>query len=618
MIQNSSFQKKVIYGVMIAVLLVPVSMISRPATRQGNTISGGGTLAQMRAKYNLSQAELGDIDPASETMKLATIGLRGIAVNRLWGIATKQHREQNWDGLAATLNQISKLQPNFLSVWQFQGWNLSYNVSVEFDDYKSRYHWVKRGIDFLVKGVEHNRKEPVLYWELGWFFGHKLGKADEYVQYRRLFRVDEDFHNRQADYITLENAIWQDIRPDNWLVGREWFREGQGIVDEGIPIRGRLVDDTGRIKRGKTPLMFHSHPPKWLMSYAAAIEEEGRIGDVSRDAWRRASKFWNKYGNREIPTTHGFYIRLNAVRDSYYDPEKDGPIENDTTLNAELEDMYKKLDSLVSGVRDRIKDEKLAALTPEEKLAYETPEAERTDEQWQICYKVKEKLEVGPLEIAKQAPKDVRRRALSLAKEMNTVNAKLRTTENYREQVNYEYWKVRCQLESEKDAKDARTAIFAADEAYEQANLVEMRKNYEIAWEKWGRIFEKYPWMVESPDGEDVYDAIMRYKWVIEQMDETFPPKGFQLEKVIEYHDIDYKPSLDDDADVEGDSGTAQREESSTDTTDTENADAGTAIEQNTETTEDKNPDDAESTADADATREKKEDANGLGLEIPE
>ena len=44
------------------------------------------------------------------------------------------------------------LQPNFVSVWVFQGWNLSYNVSVEFDDYHDRYRWVIKGIDFLKRG----------------------------------------------------------------------------------------------------------------------------------------------------------------------------------------------------------------------------------------------------------------------------------------------------------------------------------------------------------------------------------------------------------------------------------------------------------------------------------
>ena len=180
MIANESFRRKIIYGVIIAGLLIPLYVISRPAMRQADgELSKGGVLAQMRVENKIAQTNLGDIDPASETMKLATLGMKGIAANLLWERANRYKRDHDWDNLSATLNQITKLQPNFISVWQFQGWNLAYNVSVEFDDYRSRYHWVTRGIDFLREGTRYNPEEPVLFWELGWTFGHKVGKADE-------------------------------------------------------------------------------------------------------------------------------------------------------------------------------------------------------------------------------------------------------------------------------------------------------------------------------------------------------------------------------------------------------------------------------------------------------
>jgi hypothetical protein len=106
-------------------------------------------LAQLRTQYNLGQSDLGEIDPASEAMKLATMGLRPVAVITLWEKANEYKMKEDWDNLSATLNQIIKLQPNFITVWEFQSHNLAYNVSVEFDDYRQRYHWVKRGISFL-------------------------------------------------------------------------------------------------------------------------------------------------------------------------------------------------------------------------------------------------------------------------------------------------------------------------------------------------------------------------------------------------------------------------------------------------------------------------------------
>ena len=74
---NKSFVRKVIYIAIIGALLIPLSMVSRPATRDSNNDIKdlGGKLAQMRDQHDLSQAKLMEIDPASETMKLATLGL---------------------------------------------------------------------------------------------------------------------------------------------------------------------------------------------------------------------------------------------------------------------------------------------------------------------------------------------------------------------------------------------------------------------------------------------------------------------------------------------------------------------------------------------------------------
>ena len=116
----------------------------------------GGKLAQLRAQHNLAQAELGEIDPASETIKLATLGMRNIASLLLWEQANYYKKVEDWTSLAATADQITRLQPNFIAVWRFQSWNIAYNVSVEFDDYRSYVP----GDDLLVEGPEVLQAAP--------------------------------------------------------------------------------------------------------------------------------------------------------------------------------------------------------------------------------------------------------------------------------------------------------------------------------------------------------------------------------------------------------------------------------------------------------------------------
>ena len=195
--QRSRSLAKWLTSAAIALFLLPIAALSQPAAidpgkpgQLGRRQAG----AAARGQYNIAQAELGEIDPASETMKLSTLGLRGVAANILWGWANYYKKIEDWDKLEMTVNQIIRLQPNFVEVWDFQAHNLSYNVSVEFDDYRMRYQWVKKGIEFLILGSHYNRDEPGILRQVGWFTGQKIGRADEHKQFRRLFRDDKDFH----------------------------------------------------------------------------------------------------------------------------------------------------------------------------------------------------------------------------------------------------------------------------------------------------------------------------------------------------------------------------------------------------------------------------------------
>jgi hypothetical protein len=518
MMQNASFVRKIVYGIAISALLYPLYLISRPAVREQGGLTEGGVLARLRTQYELSPADLGEIDPASESMKLATLGMRGVAANLLWERANTYKREHDWDNLSATVNQITKLQPNFISVWQYQGWNLAYNVSVEFDDYRSRYLWIKRGINFLREGIRYNSREPVLPWELGWTFGHKIGKADEYLQYRRLYREDSDFHTDLSASIDMDNTQGPDNRPDNWLTGREWFLVGQKIVDSGVPIRGRLVDDTDRIRRGKTPLIFHSHPPKWLINYASAIEEDGYLDEKASYAWERGGKEWELYGRREIPTSFGFPIRLN---------DRERQLEEAARLGKELDD-------LLPGARAQIEQEKRDALLDEERRALDTPVEQRTDEQAELASRAQSKSRARYAEIAARAPSEKRRQANRLVKLGTHAEEVADAIFNYRMQVNYDYWKMRCQAEKTPTAIRARKYIYEADQASATADLKTMKEKYELAWTEWAELFANFPELMEDTTAEELMEAVRRYRWVLGQLEESFPPADFKLMKLLE------------------------------------------------------------------------------------
>ena len=503
---NASFLRKIVYLVLMAILLVPLYWLSAPSFHKPTgQRSPGGLLTQVREEFGLSQSNLGDIDPASESMKLATLGMRGVAANLLWGRANEYKKKEQWDNLRATLNQIAKLQPNFISVWQFQAWNLSYNVSVEFDNYKHRYHWVKKGIDFLMQGITYNRDEPRLLWDLGWFFGHKVGRSDEYRQFRREYRKDGDFHDTLP--IDVEAAKDYNLKPDNWLTAHEWFLQAQRSVDlEGVPIKG------------KNPLVFHSDPAKSLIRYADAIEEEGKFGDVAALAWRRADAAWKTYGDRDIPTSYGYKIRLNEGE----------------RWTQRVEDRNRELETFLPGLKEEIKQARWDQLSSNELAVLDRPRVELEAEEYEVAINAESKLEVTPQDIADAAPPEKRREAKRLANRVIEANAYSTTIRRYRDVVNWQYWKTRSEVEQTDQAVEAREYLWNAAESYREADLVGAKEEYEEAWKRWATIHNEHPILADDVTAEDLVAPIKTYRRLLGQLDEVeFPPKGFPMLKLV-------------------------------------------------------------------------------------
>src|SRR4051812_10480855 len=364
MSERASFYRKLVYLGAIVVLAFPIVYLSVPAT----TTREGGKLAQLRKQYRLSPVNIGEIDPASETIKLATLGLRGVAVNWLWEKANDFKKREDWTSLTATLEQLAKLQPNFVTFWKFQAWNLSYNVSVEFDDYRDRYYYVRRGIQFLQEGESYNADSPQLLWDLGWFIGQKIGRADEYVQYRRLFKADDEFHSPDR---TIEER-------DNWLVGKEWYKKAIEAVDHKGQSLGR-----------KSPRDFYSSPAKSQMNYAEAIEEEGFF-ERARLAWQKAGDEWAVFGEQLIEHSTGVRLYLGSQK----------------KLEKQLADLRAKLNALLPDAHAKVAAERRRSLKPDELTLVLTPVAALKPEQAQKRAEIETKIAVSDRDVADYIAKE--------------------------------------------------------------------------------------------------------------------------------------------------------------------------------------------------------------------
>ncbi|MBN1590385.1 MAG: hypothetical protein JW888_12795 [Pirellulales bacterium] len=489
--RRRSFIRKIVYLVIIALFLPLLYWLGHPATLDTETDKGspGGMLAQQRTDQKLDQVYLGKIDPTSETLKLATLGMRGIAANILWTKGIEYQKKKDWTNLSATLNQIVKLQPNFIDVWRHQGWNLSYNCSAEFDDYRERYHWVIKGIDFLKLGTTYNQREPRLLRDIGWFIGWKIGRADEHEQFRLLFKEDDDFNGARP----------QNER-DNWLVGKQWFRKAENLIDtEDVSLRGM-----------KSPVVFRSQAAMCQMNCADATEKDGKFGEVAKRQWQQAAKDWSDFGRLPIPTTDGRTVHLGEV----------------ARLHNDRRQLLKQLDDLAPGVRENLFKEKESRLTDEQRKARNTPEHLRPPEQFALAAEAEAFLEVEPHEIVRNhdMPRENQAEAKNLLEKITILESLIRITESYRGIVNYDYWKLRAEVEQEKGMLDARKATYAGNTALSKGDLTTAMKEFADASASWIAMLSKYPiLMTDRTTTDDIGDLLESYGKALDQRDQLFP-----------------------------------------------------------------------------------------------
>ncbi len=300
----NSRQRKIWYGAGILLLLVPVVYLGFPAqqTAGATRSSGLGLLSQKRQQYDLGEATLGRVDPSSSAMNLVLLGLRGPAASVLHLRAIEYQERKQWAKLRATVDSIILLQPHYVQIWKFQGWNLAYNVSREWDKVDDRFYWVKEGIKFLILGTQRNQSIPILFHNVGDFVQSKMGVSDEKKYFREFFEKDPDPKFRTEANVAGPDPAINPEGKDSYLVAHEWF------------VRANEKDDNdGMIGvKGMTHVFFRQGPARALLNFAETRAEKG-LFDEHLAAWDRAYKAWmDDYGKMDFLGLDDKKYRLNS------------------------------------------------------------------------------------------------------------------------------------------------------------------------------------------------------------------------------------------------------------------------------------------------------------------
>ena len=133
------------------------------------------------------------LENAPPSLAFATVAMgafRGLLVDILWLRADRLKDQGEFFDAKQIAEWITTLQPRFAAVWEFQAWNMAYNISVAIPATQpdERWRWVKNGYELLRdQGIPLNPKSISLYCELARIFQHKLGSvSDDAHKYYKL------------------------------------------------------------------------------------------------------------------------------------------------------------------------------------------------------------------------------------------------------------------------------------------------------------------------------------------------------------------------------------------------------------------------------------------------
>ncbi len=584
MTQQKSFIQKIIYLIIIGVLLVPLYLLGRPAKIEVKTgqsvLDRGGKLAQLRDEEGLTESNIGEIDPASSTVKLATFGLRGVAIALLWHRSQEYEKKKDWSNVIATSNQLTLLEPHFTTIWEFLGWKLSYNASAEFDDYRERYRWVIRGFDFLTKGVDYNLLAPKLCKATGWTISQKIGIADENQQYRRLLREDDAFGLRHDCKLPSER--------DNWMLGRRWYAMGENLVKRGISI-GKESD-----------FLFFSHARLNLFNFATWIRKDGCglagsgsapiFGAQAVAAWQNAGREWVEFAKMDLSTAIPKDGSMNMApgveahrttlqtADTIHDDEKklldelkglvpglyeklfvdrwkklaETPGEQgvllDNLRNAEKgeDEEYKILrpwldknepdwQKRLQADVDKLYPKEVVELTKIPSLLLEESQRDiinKTEgEVGQIRTRAMEMLKVGPKVLMQEiqesdVPREKKQRARNIVQEIDGFATGLRMSNLYRDILNYKFRIREVQVEETHEADEARRLRHIGRVAYYDGRLKDSIRLWIEAMAAWDKLFNKPGFEDVAKDAQfirEIIDIVEKFVILLDNDNSIFP-----------------------------------------------------------------------------------------------
>ena len=250
---------------------------------------------RMRVDYALTSEPVKGVSPQLVLATTALGAFRGIMVDVLWIRMESLKQEGKFFELTQLADWACKLAPRFYQVWEYNAWNLAYNVSVEIPTLSERWAWVRSGIELLRdEAIPLNPNEPTLYYRLAHIYFHKVGKLmdDAHMLYKR--EVCLQMHEILGGSGTREQLEALDEAPkteEELLKDPRVAALNKRCLEEGLDLLdsqrffgwARRPDSVAQSVQGRLMAAEHQEPLELIRTYhqARRLREELRL-DVKK------------------------------------------------------------------------------------------------------------------------------------------------------------------------------------------------------------------------------------------------------------------------------------------------------------------------------------------------
>ncbi|MEK7867637.1 MAG: hypothetical protein AAB434_13230 [Planctomycetota bacterium] len=145
---------------------------------------------------------------------------RSLVVSTLCQRADKLKEEEQFDELLATSSMICRLQPHLAEAWEFNAYNMAYNLSWQQEDRDMRWQWVQEGIRLYQEGLRRNPRSTLLHFKLGFVYWNRIPQEEYLVR-----RVPQAYDDKET-----------------FQLAEHWFEESRRISIEQAREAGRPID----------------------------------------------------------------------------------------------------------------------------------------------------------------------------------------------------------------------------------------------------------------------------------------------------------------------------------------------------------------------------------------